>query len=136
MKSKRVCQGYDPVFQSQGPHSIHPAPSNSASNSHVNNTPTSASINNQSRRFTASSISPSGSGQNPGVVNSSPRDHSDYPFPRPPEQLLPHLNQPYHMDGPNQSGLPPYPPAGRRKCHVSLEPRNLLINQQCDNDRS
>lgn len=120
MKSKRVCQGYDPVFQSQGPHSIHPAPSASTNNSHTNHTPTTSSINNQSRRFTTTPISPPVSSHNSGIVNSSPRDPTDYPYSRPPEQLLPHLNQPYHMDGPSQTGLS-YPPTGRRTYNFDIK---------------
>jgi len=124
MKSKRLCQGYDPVFQSQGPHSIHPAPASAANNSHANHTtPTTSAVNNQSRRFTTTPISPPGSTHNinsSGIVNSSPRDHTEYPYPRPPEQLLPHLNQPYHMDGPSQTGLP-YPPTGRRTYNFDIK---------------
>lgn len=126
MKSKRVCQGYDPVFQAQGPHSIHPAPSTSTNNSHANHTPTttssSSTINNQSRRFTTAGtpISPPVSAHNQGLVNSSPREPTDYPYPRPPEQLLPHLNQPYHMDGPSHTGLS-YPPTGRRTYNFDIK---------------
>ena len=131
MKSKRVCQGYDPVFQAQGPHSLHPAPSS------TNNTnPASASsVNSQPRRFAPPPISPPVTSHNSSIISSSPRDHTEYPFPRPPEQLLPHLNQPYHMDNTSQTGIPPYPQSGRCEysyiCHCAL----CLIYPQYINGR-
>ncbi|OAL18305.1 hypothetical protein AYO22_10883 [Fonsecaea multimorphosa] len=96
MKSKRTCQGYDPVFQTQGPHSLHPAPS-AVANNISNNPPPTTSISNQPRRFTTTPISPPVANHHSSIVSSSPRDHSEYPFPRPPEQILPHINQPAIM---------------------------------------
>jgi len=108
MKSKRHCQGYDPVFQSQGPHALHPAPpsSNSA------NPSTTSTVNSQPQRYTSS---PSITGPNSTIVPSTPHNHTEYPYPRPPEQVLPHLNQPYHMEGNPHSGVPSYshPQSGR-----------------------
>lgn len=109
MKSKRVCQGYDPVFQTQGPHSLHPAPSTST----TTNNPPPSSVPSQPPRYTSNPIDSPIPGHNPSILASSPRDHTEYSFSRPPDQLLPHLNQPYHMDGPSHTSLPPYPPSGR-----------------------
>jgi hypothetical protein len=110
MKSKRTCQGYDPVFQAQAPHSLHPAPlSSTPANNHTNPPPISA-VSAQSRRFSTAPISPPVANHLSSIVSSSPRDHTEYPFPRPPEHLLPHINQPYHMEASHHTGLAPYPP--------------------------
>ena len=98
MKSKRHCLGYDPVFQSQGPQSIHPAPTS-------NPTSSSSSSTNASRRYNIAptDTSPSIASQAASIGLPSPHDQpgysrTDYNFPRPPEHLLPHLNQPYQTE--------------------------------------
>jgi hypothetical protein len=127
MKSKRVCQGYDPVFQSQAPHSIHPAPSSTTLNSsHNNSTPSSSSINNHSRAYHTDPASPPVGQQNNSILPSSTRNHIDYPYPRPPEQVLPHLNQPYHMDGTSQGGLSQYSPPRHRELRLCVTQPPLI----------
>lgn len=119
MKSKRHCQGYDPVFQPQGPHSLHPAP-----NPHTSGSQTSPTVSTQNRHY---SVSSAGSTSNHGatITTSSPRSHSDFSFSRPPEQLLPHINQPYKMDSQSPSGLPAYSSTGRRKLLLDRNSQRL-----------
>jgi hypothetical protein len=110
MKSKRQCLGYDPVFQSQGPHSLHPAPTSSLSNS--NTTPNSSAIS-QSRRYTVTPSSPTTSNHT-SLPTASPRDPTaDFSFSKPPD-LLPHINQPYKMDH-SQGGMSSYTSSSRRE---------------------
>ena len=109
-KSKRQCLGYDPVFQSQGPHSIQPA--SSASTTTATAVPSTSGT--QPRRYTVTPNSPSTTSHSTSLNTTSPRDTLDFSYSKPPD-ILPHLNQPYKVDHPNQSGLSAYPSSARRE---------------------
>ncbi|RMD41728.1 hypothetical protein DV735_g3392, partial [Chaetothyriales sp. CBS 134920] len=110
-KSKRHCLGYDPVFQSQAPHSILPASSTS-----VSSTGTSSSTANTvpARRYTVAS-NPSGTVYGTSLSTPPRRDSLDFAYSKAPD-LLPVLGPPYSkMDGTVPTSLTYPPPTSTRR---------------------
>lgn len=107
MKSKRQCLGYDPVFQTQGQHSIHPA----SGSLPTSKPPASSAVAGHPRKQLISHEETARS----GVINTLPVTSSplEYPFAKQSE-ILPMLNQPYDMNNANQ-GIPPYATPIRRE---------------------
>lgn len=91
-KSKRQCQGYDPIFQAQQSQSIQPAPVTSTTTS-ISTIPH-APQSRTSYSSTADPISPSTSSQNNSGSTSSPREAIEYTYHRNSDlPVLPNINQ-------------------------------------------
>ncbi|RMZ78710.1 hypothetical protein DV737_g3752, partial [Chaetothyriales sp. CBS 132003] len=111
-KSKRHCLGYDPVFQSQGPHSILPASNNSVSSAGTSSSSAASSV--PTRRYTVSS-NPSATVYGTSLNTTTRRDSLDYPYSKAPD-LVPVLGPPYSkMDSTGPGSLTYPPPSSTRR---------------------
>ncbi|RMZ92426.1 hypothetical protein DV736_g308, partial [Chaetothyriales sp. CBS 134916] len=111
-KSKRHCLGYDPVFQSQGPHSILPASSASVSSAGTSSSSTVSTV--PARRYTVAS-NPSGTLYGTSVNTTLRRDSLDFSYSKAPD-LVPVLGAPYSkMDSTGPSSLTYPPPNSTRR---------------------